>query len=166
MGAYYEATIVGSKKTLRFDPHDLNSGLKLLEHSYIGNIYTERIMHKLLTKARLGWVCDYFAGEYQWSNVVEDHTFDLSAPIMEKDYIILNHTKKVYIHIPLQQELASKDWNIHPIPILCNSNDYHMGGGDYGKDPRRSTWFMDELEVVYTPNSLYQDVTDANRFIE
>ena len=90
MGAYYEATI---EKT-RYCTHPSNNGLKLMEHSYVGNDYVDSIMKLLLnTPRQLRWVCDYTdeLDGYTWEETTENEELDGTDRLLGKYYVI-NHT--------------------------------------------------------------------------
>ena len=183
MGSYYEAVIERDNKKKMYYTHDVNEGLKLMEHSYIGNEYTERIMSMLVNNpSPVVWLCDYHEEPgCQWSDFEEaskDEFLTASTFTNSDDinYIILNHTKKLFIDIPvLEKLLIEKDpelWlQIHPIPILCNSDEYSQGGGDFHKeDSRRATWKNDIIEVINkSENNIpedFKDVTEDVLFFE
>jgi len=165
VGAYYECTIKTSK---RYDTHEYGIGLKLMEHSYLRNNYVNAMMSIIKNKtASIGWVCDYYEGDWSWNNSEEVST--------EEDYgdinYVVNKTKKVYIDFEKYEDYfvnSDEPSIIHPVPLLIKSNNDPMGGGDYHKeDERIGTWFKDELYTTeYIPYSDYQDVTLDCIFME
>jgi len=171
MGAYFQATIEREHDKKRYCTHTCGNGLKLLEHGYIGNNYVDSIMNLLhIEKGKLTWLCDYHEEPgMQWSDIEEvDKVSEYCTPI-DKKYIIVNHTKKIIINIEKLIKLHNKDGRttllIHPLPILCNSDNEAMGGGDYRKDDStRSTWKGDLIEIIIpelnekVPEN-YEDVT-------
>lgn len=163
MGAYYEATI---EKT-RYCTHSSGNGLKLMEHSYVGNTYVDSVMYLLLGNTKtLRWVSDYTEDlkGYTWNDTEENYSLNGSKR-MVGEYYVINHTKGVFIKIP---ELSG-DFVIHPVPILCNGATHRMGGGDYDEETAlRGTWCGDVLEVMYQLDSLegYKDVTEELKFYE
>lgn len=67
MGQYYFPTIL-REKNKRFYSEEFYShqydrnGLKLMEHSYVGNVFTETVIAQLFNKpGRLAWIGDYHA---------------------------------------------------------------------------------------------------------
>ncbi len=61
MGQYYKPTLInknGEWKT--FYSHEYNNGLKLMEHSYIGNNFVAAVLSELaLESHRVWWLGDY-----------------------------------------------------------------------------------------------------------
>ena len=103
MGAYYNGAVEcedGNK--IRFDSWKSGEGLKLMEHSYIGNKYVSRVMDELLDNPKeLSWICDYSDdGYYNWDNFKEcedDSPIPKITPTSK--YYIYNHSKGVMINI-------------------------------------------------------------------
>jgi hypothetical protein len=160
-----------------YNTHDVGNGLKLMEHSYIENSYVERIMSMLREPGELTWLCDYYEGDgLTWDNVDEatQGEFLKKSEVNESNYIILNITKKLFIDIAkvykMEEEHNPTNWPIHPLPILCNSNDGSMGGGDYHpEDSRRATWKGDTIHIVSNTSDIpdgYEDVTEDVLFYE
>ena len=57
MGQYYTPIIKRDKKLEGYYSFDYNNGLKLTEHSYINNSFTETVMAQLFDNpGRLAWV--------------------------------------------------------------------------------------------------------------
>ena len=125
----------------------------------MNNEYVARMMSMLINKPmNVVWLCDYTDAEpddedtWTWDNTDEMKYMDMSEYIDMK-YYVLNHTKEVFIDIQKLEKLYREDgrssWHIHPVPLLTNSEDGSMGGGDFHKDDeRRSIWKRDELEVT------------------
>ena len=64
MGQYYYPTILREKNkrfySEEFYSHSYDNGLKLMEHSYVGNNFTETVIGQLFNKpGRLAWLGDY-----------------------------------------------------------------------------------------------------------
>jgi len=168
MGAYYNAATEDKDGNLkRFDPWT-GGGVKLMEHSYIGNDYVGKIMEELLDSPKeLSWICDYSEdGYYNWEVFPEYKEPSTEKIIVNSEYYIYNHTKKVMIDI---FQLVTEDgWDIHPLPILCNSEQESAGGGDFHQeDSRRGTWLGDEIEVSFDKKKYdYKDVSTDCIFVE
>jgi len=177
MGAYYEAVInTEIIENKRINTHIFGAGLKLMEHSYVGNEYVESIMSAFLnTKGTLQWLCDYHEEEgNEWSDIdeirKEDEIDDTGLYELLPFYFIVNHSKKIYIDMK-KYICMNKDrmFLIHPAPILFNSEERSAGGGDYHvEDSRRGSWNKDELEVTYDIKRYekYKDVTSDSIFYE
>ena len=169
MGSYYEATIQREDGTpKRYCTHDVDNGLKLMEHSYIGNEYVDRIMSMLIGEpGRLSWVCDY-SDEHIWcwdkTDEASKEEFLEDSMRIEPTYFILNHDEKQFIDIEKLEKIErkeSEDWPINPITLLTNSSDSSLGGGDYHPEwSQRKSWDMHEIEVVLKEEDLPQDYRD------
>lgn len=61
MGQYYMPLLIGKdKKILRFYSHYYNNGLKLMEHSWVGNNFVNAVLsHIEDNPMRVAWVGDY-----------------------------------------------------------------------------------------------------------
>ena len=175
MGAYYEACV----RDERYCTHELNNGLKLMEHGYIGNNYCQAIEYKLLNNPQpLVWVCDYHEEDDRcsitWENTEEGTLEEApNAYIKNKIVYVLNHSKGLYFELSKVQELLGESeygLYIHPLPILCNSDITAMGGGDFHpEDIRRGTWCLDDISVStdYIPLlDEFEDVTKDVLFKE
>lgn len=167
MGQYYRQ-LIGNEAGQVLSVHDCISvlpdgdfdrnGIKLMEHSWIGNLFVESVS-KLLYNApkRVVWVGDY-------ANEVGDFDFNIpSKPIIPDYYaawgdwvvpsiveadenftivgkFLLNHDTHEYIEITNEgylfysqpAEKSALPWYIHPLPLLTAvGND--RGGGDFHK---------------------------------
>ncbi len=170
MGAYYECT-------LNHKRYDNTGGLKLMEHSFIENNYVGIMMFALTKNPKeVVWLCDYHEKDdntsHTWDNTKEITKYPTNR-VWEKDYYILNHTKKCVIDVRHLEDLYIEDgrssWHIHPIPILCNSDESSQGGGDYhAEDSRRATWCGDTLEVQLVRDGFddYKKITKDCLFFE
>ena len=160
MGQYYSPILLKKNWKLSKQPvvmslysWDFNNGLKLMEHSYVGNYFVQAMQYVL---AKYGndlhfvWCGDYaddIKTHYypngvnlysKASELMEDGKFGneyykfVSGNIPKfgdlHDYkYIINKSKKEYVVVP---ELENGKWVIHPLPILC-ANSNGLGGGDY-----------------------------------
>jgi len=139
MGQYYKPINLDSMEWLYSHEYDRN-GLKLMEHSWIGNPFVGAVMTLLSPgnkwhKKPLVWCGDYYdeEGEENYYALVEDRNklSDIESMTEEKQLnsIIVNHTKKMYV---VCKELRKNGygWRINPLPLLTAlGND--RGGGDY-----------------------------------
>ena len=186
MGAYYQATVKFGqmKKMVRiptWSPFDC--GTKLMEHSYLPNDYVNGILNWIGEdkKFNLIWLCDYHEGNITWDNTKEVKlTFKYEYNTKNKYYTytnffggyVINHDLGVYIDLAEIYKILRDmgvEWKIHPLPILCNSDESSMGGGDYHQeDSRRGLWCNHKLELTCDIKKLQnlQDVTNDCIFIE
>ncbi len=173
MGAYFNCTL----NHKRYDTYSMDNGAKLMEHSYLGNEYVNVMMGAILNNPKeVVWLCDYHEADdmtsHTWDNTKGIDKYP-KKPRVDLDYFILNHTKKLVISVSHLQDLYNDDdkssWHIHPIPILCNSDDGSLGGGDYhAEDSRRATWCGDTLEVQLVRDGFddYKKITKDCLFYE
>lgn len=66
MGQYFQAVLENkSGRTVSFNPHRYDNGMKLMEHSYIGNNYTGTVYETIRNfgPLRCAWVGDYSDSE-------------------------------------------------------------------------------------------------------
>lgn len=145
-------------------------GLKLLEHSWIGNQLCNLVEYLLCPgnqwhMKRLVWAGDYAPGEYHntynWLDTdgyirthkenLEDFCVDENQYKVTKKYkplkcfrYLINHTTKQYVD---KKKVPKVDgWQLHPLPILtCEGNlsDFH------GKDDNNimGSWARDIISV-------------------
>lgn len=143
-------------------------GLKLMEHSYIGNQLC-RAMEYLLSTEYAGcpvvWGGDYgdevFARENRKYGESEALTaYELGSPLTTAtrkklpakrkwrnkwNRYLINHDTHEYVKIP---RFNKDKWQIHPLPILT-SNGSGRGGGDFiGEDDRIGMWCGHHLSVA------------------
>ena len=61
MGQYYKPTLISADgKVITLYSHDYGSGLKLMEHSYIGNEFVNAVLLQIWHKpTRIAWIGDY-----------------------------------------------------------------------------------------------------------
>ena len=157
MGQYYYPIILNSdgKIVVWMCAHNYNNGLKLMEHSYLGNNFVSTFEFGLSPegphyKSRVVWAGDYADKELdQEKNLYQmcDEYTMISPQVKEtKMYrYIINHSKKQYVDktkAPKQENFA-----LHPLPLLtCEGNG--RGGGDYrGESPLIGSWARDIISV-------------------
>ena len=157
MGQYYYPIILNSdgKIVVWMCAHNYNNGLKLMEHSYLGNNFVSTFEFGLSPegphyKSRVVWAGDYADKELdQEKNLYQmcDEYTMISPQVKEtKMYrYIINHSKKQFVDktkAPKQENFA-----VHPLPLLtCEGNG--RGGGDYrGESPLIGSWARDIISV-------------------
>ena len=173
MGQYYTPILFKGNKKVAFYSHAYNNGLKLMEHSYVGNKFVETIIKYMLEnggKYHMAWVGDY-ADDFVKDGNIENTPLVQKFIAYEKDenkiyesapkagpmensmqLIFLNHTKKEYVDMEnyIEDNPGTPVWGtrVHPLPLLTAiGNGY--GGGDYHKEDKLvGSWATDEIEVV------------------
>lgn len=176
MGQYYipvlrRKTSNRHYKDTLFDAHKFDNGLKLMEHSYIGNNFVNEVyFHLLHNPAKVYWLGDYSASGDAKLNIrtikklktlFYDHKsfiVPFGSPELGQDFCIkfpyiLNHTKKEYIDVREMRSSMDKifDYTIHPLPLLTATSN-GRGAGDYPESypdyENIGAWAGDELEVT------------------
>lgn len=157
MGQYYYPVNLDKEEYLY--SHDYGNGLKLMEHSYIGNDFVETI-EQLLTsswkKTRIVWAGDYMDDglfiEDSYNNLHKNNLhkhasqhFDKISPKFENFNVgryLVNHSKKEFVD---KGKMSRGD--VHPLPLLtCSGNG--RGGGDYhGRSRYVGSWAGDVISV-------------------
>jgi hypothetical protein len=146
MGQYYQPTKIdeNGEVVAWVYSHDYNNGLKLMEHSYIGNNFVEAVESQLIPsgdwyQSRLVW-----AGDYADANFDDDTNYNSRGTDENKinpkplensaDYpFICNFDTKQFVDkrkctIPAWE--GADDLFIHPLPLLTADGN-GRGGGDY-----------------------------------
>lgn len=182
MGQYYLPTLQdvngdGSFKT--FHSHEYDNGLKLMEHSYIGNNFVAAVLSELVDKPMaLWWLGDYTEDEdFIDGRRLHNHTrislwnceggrvmpTDENQEWVYDGAFVLNHTTKEYIKL----HPDSDDLIICPVCLLTAVGN-GKGCGDYCGEHEYfvGIWAGMELQVVFNENEIPQDFTDeTDRYV-
>jgi len=175
MGQYYYPLIISGNENpatilTSLYSHDYDNGLKLMEHSWLGNDFVSAVESLLTEKPQhLVWAGDYADNEQNHSqnlaSIEEDYRVEgvkprlnsLKKPI-EVGYFIVNHTLKECVDVDKCVGGTGKeaDWKIHPLPLLTVEGN-GRGGGDYcgcnsyvGKWARHLIQIMDNAPEGYS----------------
>jgi hypothetical protein len=160
MGQYYKAAILAkNKKTIKkwMYSHDYSNGLKLMEHSYIGNNFVSTFESQLISNPQhVVWGGDYADNcNRNKTNVYQRCSESLQVTpkdckVDPKVYrYLVNHSKKVYVDKNDISEI--NNWpgtKIHPLPLLtCEGNG--RGGGDFRGNEQGivGSWARDLISV-------------------
>lgn len=133
MGQYYMPTLIADDGTVRtLYSHDYDNGLKLMEHSYIGNDFVNAVLTLIWENpVRMAWIGDYsndvqgdayegklthddFMGYYEaaWGDGREDLRVKPEprnlVTLKSKRRYLVNHTQKTYID--LGEHIAANRW--------------------------------------------------------
>jgi hypothetical protein len=146
MGQYFKPGVIELNECVC--SHDFDNGLKLMEHSWIGNNFVN-VVEKLIAKdgAWFGKPLTW-GGDYAEEGDVNPDTYGFNKivpEVTEKHYFrfLINETKKSFVDldkVPITDTWVNPDdatdtydYRIHPLPLLtCNSNG--RGGGDFHGD--------------------------------
>lgn len=167
MGQYYspvicDSPIPGERKPLAwFYSHDYDNGLKLMEHSYVGNAFVAAVLHYVsLFPSYLTWAGDYADAEapgvpdngpnlYQLADDSVEKIVDHSiAYDRDKFTYAVNLTKEEFVRLN-EQPVDEFDLQICPLPLLCADGN-GRGGGDYGGSDMDfvGRWKGDQIQVL------------------
>ena len=172
MGQYYIPVIKRGNKLRSVYSHDFDNGLKLREHSYIGNNFINIIANELVENpAQLYWVGDYAEEkdfisaymakrifDYAWNRKKYNHTtleeikenFD-----WDKDWYYINKTKKQYIKMPKPGYFVYS-----PISLLTAIGNGRGGGDYYGDNNMVGCWAGDKVYLSENePKNKYENIT-------
>lgn len=156
MGQYYKPMILDKNNKIygTVYSHDYGNGLKLMEHSYIGNSVVKRIEHEITGPGkanRVLWAGDYADDEPGTRGnmySIDDETTNLPCidglPDATEIRYLLNWDKMEAVVIP---PYVPDTWVIHPLPLLtCEGNG--RGFGDFrGKNKYVGTWARNEVNI-------------------
>ena len=189
MGQYYTPIIIRGNSKQSFYSHNYDNGLKLMEHSYIGNTFVETVLRQIFeNKARLAWVGDYAEPEdVEQDKELVEKFIEVERTESDKKYrrkpepvgkfensmylIFINHTKKQYLVINeyLAKNNVMDKWGMiaHPIPLLTAIGN-GKGGGDYRGSNMEDIgiWACDVIEANYEAPKDYTNITSEIRFVE
>jgi hypothetical protein len=158
MGQYYYPIVLSAdgKIVVWMCAHNYGNGLKLLEHSYLGNNFVSTFEFGLSPegphhKSRVVWAGDYADNEPdQEKNLYRMcNEYTMIVP-QEKDTTmyryIVNHSKKQFVDT-MACKSGEEGMKYHPLPLLtCEGNG--RGGGDYrGDSPLIGAWARDVISV-------------------
>lgn len=159
--------------------HDYGNGLKLMEHSWIGNAFVG-VVENLIKKGgqwynnHILWAGDYADDEKEqernYYGIVSETGTKL-MPVQNKDTnlrYLVNFDKKEFVDlkkVPVSDVWTDENgneynFNIHPLPLLtCEGNG--RGGGDYrGESPLIGKWARDRVTIRKTKpkNKKYKEL--------
>lgn len=187
MGQYYlpiirRTTTKGRTRNESLYSHDFDNGLKLMEHSWVGNNLVNIICNDIIDRpARIIWLGDYtetrdapegfpkkkfrtlmncWRRKSSTKHFIKkgNQEFDWS-----KHWFLVNNTKKCYVDMRCYINksrfgIDGEDWCIHPLPLLtCSSNG--KGGGDYRGVNMEDvgSWCNDEIYLSLTKPEGYSE---------
>ena len=170
MGQYFKPVIIDKKSNkviASLHTHDLNCGAKLMEHSYVGNIFVNTFAtlindedgkYKGFPMAWAGDYSDEVDGKYNYWDLARIYRTDEDVKNLKANEYryFINKTKKEFVDIEDCPKV--KDMIVHPLPILTS-----MGNGrSHDYDPKEGelkfigSWAMD---VVVSSNKCPNEKT-------
>lgn len=148
--------------------HEWAEGLKLTEHSYIGNNFVKAAMHLIaLHKGKpFVWCGDYADKNFKDEQGKEYNVFNLQKNVnpsqlgtmldannidFKSNYkYIVNYSKREYVKLP--EEPKNNNWReriIHPLPLLTADGNQQGGGDYYGiNEDFVGRWAYDRIGVT------------------
>jgi hypothetical protein len=164
MGQYYKPVNLNKKEHLY--AHEYQNGLKLMEHSYIGNRFMNAVENLLIPanaeipesgrwyQGRIVWAGDYADAEpdnedgYNLYSLMEkaNKIQPPSHAVNPKYHYLTNHTKKQVVDLTAVSG-DEHGFKIHPLSLFTAEGN-GQGGGDFrGDDPRVGTWARDSISL-------------------
>ena len=190
MGQYYIPYIENEDGKFTIYSHDYGNGLKLMEHSYMGNNFVNVVVLMIDIMnggkpSKIGWIGDYSDDEIAeglYEKVWQEDAYRVRPETAryfwdeEKKEAVgygyfINIDKNEYVDLEKYVSKAKdKDgWTINPLPLLTavgngkGGGDYHSCYPNYDEVGR---WFMDTIYFdEYLPEGL-KDITDEVIFKE
>lgn len=161
MGQYYYPIILDDDGNIVawMNAHEYNNGLKLLEHSYIGNNFVSTFEFMLCPegeyyKSRVVWAGDYADVEPDSENLYhlcqeEQCVCPSEMRTIQYPYIV-NHSKKQFVDKRKNIDSDDERFVLHPLPLLtCEGNG--RGGGDYREGSSLvGAWARDIISIEKT----------------
>lgn len=169
MGQYYKPCLINEDNEVVawLYSHNYSNGLKLMEHSWLGNNFVEAVESLIIENGRfhpkennvsLVWAGDYAEPEegvnqnlYQLCH--DQEKINPVAGNLSKFNYIVNHDKKQFVDKrKVEVEDSMKQWGdyrIHPLPLLTAEGN-GQGGGDFrGEDPRGlvGSWARNRISI-------------------
>jgi hypothetical protein len=161
MGQYYKPVILNNKNKTTVEKYlyswDYGNGLKLMEHSYIGNNFVGAFESQITENPqRVVWAGDYADHCKNRKSNVSDrcNSKNIAKPnevnqdVFQRLHpFIVNHSKKEYVDKREVPNIDGCDFGIHPLPLLtCEGNG--RGGGDFRGDNKLvGSWARDIISV-------------------
>jgi hypothetical protein len=161
MGQYYHPLVLADKSNAvkgHLYSHEFSNGLKLMEHSYIGNYFVEAAERLLAFGSwrgkRLVWAGDYgdlkLYDKCNYANNSKSEVVNYHSK-MDDYHFILNHTKRLFVDkrkAPMSKSGWSDGMTVHPLPLLTADGN-GRGGGDYHKDNHHvGTWAKHRISIA------------------
>ena len=177
MGQYYKPAFLKIKNgsiqvTKWLSAHEYDNGVKLKEHSWLGNTFVSAVEGLLVVEPRqLVWAGDYADSEEESGETIyelcttelkvkPDPRLNYEGDVVERDYFIVNHTKKLYVGVNECPEGTGDwaGWRIHPLPLLTVEGN-GRGGGDYrGINTLVGTWARDLIQIMNDAPEGYEEL--------
>jgi hypothetical protein len=178
MGQYYKPIkLKDNKKTVEswMYSHDYSNGLKLMEHSWIGNDFVSSVENLLIKgglwyNSPIVWAGDYAPEDKgfktnHYMRCIESKKIKLMwvKNIGDEYRYIVNHTKKLFVDktkVPVTTEYNGFEFKIHPLPLLTCEGNGNGGGDFYGNDEDKiiGSWARNRISIERTFPLGYKEI--------
>jgi hypothetical protein len=153
MGQYFKPTSIDTMEYLCSHDYDGN-GLKLTEHSWIGNHFVSTVESLLSEggkwyKHRIVWAGDYADKEPGKEENLYGLADKIKPPMSTVSYrYVINHSKIFYVDKNQCTDVGD-GWFIHPLPLLTCEGNGRSSGDFRGSDENRivGAWARDSISV-------------------
>lgn len=195
MGQYYYPMSIDRKKFIvSHDVGDVGGdfvGLKLMEHSYLGNSMMNVVENLLMPgkawhKTRIVWSGDYadeepntvelpdypngktlhtIIGENDRNRIKKLTLRRLVTPIPEEYKYIVNHSLMQFVDKSKIKKCPDWEGRIHPLSLLTAEGNGRGGGDFHGDDVRIGMWARHKISIEKEiDESQYQEID--GQFVE
>lgn len=178
MGQYYVAYLKNEKENpIAVIPRSISSGIKLMEHSWIGNRFMQAVMNYVCEHGPMHiiWVGDYADSDDNFAKI-DEHEEIYSLAWGEKSKLsniptisfeedssyIINHTKNQYVDLKeyIKKNTDEAGWCAHPLSLLTAAGNGQGGGDYYGSNSDMcGAWMNDLIEVAYEAPKGYEKLS-------
>ena len=155
MGQYYRALIITpDERILVLDPHTLDSGAKLTEHSWIGNSFVNAACSLIYKNAkRVAWIGDYAEHDYETCGEVYTKAMSFEQFKMYTDQVWNDDIKGVSPKFFSKRDMAILDYDTKDMFLVNHDKRVYI---DIAAYIRRNTtidgtwagWCMNPLPLL------------------
>ena len=164
---YYPIVLSAVGKIVWMSAHRYRSGLKLMEHSFLGNNFVSTFEFGLSPegtyhKSRVVWAGDSADAEPEKKGNLYDECTEYNEirpheKNTDKYRFIVNHSKKLFVDKTSVPKCID-GFAIHPLPLLTAEGN-GRGGGDFrGDDPLVGSWARDVISVEETAPPDFEEI--------
>lgn len=164
MGQYFKPILLEeNKRTVKawMYSHDYSNGLKLMEHSWLGNDFVS-VFEALIYQnpQRVCWGGDYAENCKGRKTSLYNRCKDILKLQPEtklkktQSRYVINHDKKVFVDKNKIPKITAKwvgfsDYRIHPLPLLTAEGNGEGGGDFFGEDTNNlvGSWSRDTISI-------------------
>lgn len=161
MGQYYHPCMINDHKKVKawLSAHQYDNGLKLMEHSYLGNNFVDAVVGLMVQgqpwyKQRIVWAGDYADPEFIGDKNQHANLYDMckdekriNPPSIDLNVrYLINYKRNSYVDLTKLPK-GRFGFSVHPLPLLTAEGN-GRGGGDYrGNNSYIGTWARHRLSA-------------------